>query len=184
MNQEFDKIEERKQSLYNLQQRIITGVCFGLFAFLMMISGMIPIKILVSLLCFAMLKEMITIFEYNKIETIISYFYFIVHQTVLWIDYDFSFKCIPFGCFILFTFVSLYTNDILRSAKLFFAYYWSCCLLPYGIGIADISNSTIPVLYIVVIVCMSDGFQFLFGKLFGKYHPFTSEVRFLRFSKP
>lgn len=158
----------------NKSQRIITGVIFGVTAALCLVLHIYTLHLLEAVLTFIIFFEMNTVFNANKTEKLIGLSLYIFNQiTLLCFTFDVSVELYPFISFIVYSIYALYTHDIIKSMKLFFASFWTIHCLSYAIGCVSVTGSRFVPLYIVFTACYSDGMQYAFGRMFGKTRPLT-----------
>ena len=157
----------------NKKQRIITGTIFSLIAVLCLYIHPLTFHLLESILMLIMIIELNQIFKANKLDSIINYCVFIISQILCLINIEMNYEIFPLLSFFIYMIYSLYTHDILKSIQFYFSSIYSIYLLSFSLGISKITQSQFTTLYVIFLVCLNDGCQYAFGRLFGKHRPFT-----------
>ncbi|KAL7711789.1 Phosphatidate cytidylyltransferase [Entamoeba marina] len=154
-------------------QRLITGTIFAVVATILLYFSSTTLHILQSILSGLMFYELHNIFQATNEERILGVFVLLIQQLLSFYSTSFTIEAFPIISFFIYITYSLYSHDIIKVMKLFFGSLWSLHLVFFAVGITFVTNSTLPTLYVVFLSCCNDGFQYAFGRLFGKHKPFT-----------
>ncbi|KAL7719275.1 Phosphatidate cytidylyltransferase [Entamoeba marina] len=107
-----------------------------------------------------MFYELHNIFQATNEERILGVFVLLIQQLLSFYSTSFTIEAFPIISFFIYITYSLYSHDIIKVMKLFFDHCGHYIF-------------TLPTLYVVFLSCCNDGFQYAFGRLFGKHKPFT-----------
>ncbi|ELP86241.1 phosphatidate cytidylyltransferase, putative [Entamoeba invadens IP1] len=164
--------EKITKSETNKQQRLITGTIFSFTALFLLYLGPITFHILEAPLSFLMFHELLTVFKATKEERVLSIVLFVVHNIMLMINFNVTAESFPLLAFLVYGVYSLYSHDVIQAMKLYFAAIWAIQTLSYSIGLIQVTGNTFSTIYIIFLACANDSFQWVFGRAFGKHHPF------------